>query len=75
MVVGKVKWFNARKGFGFIVPDHDQNSDVFVHYSSIKGAGYKTLTRGQPVQFELVPGPKGYHAENVSLLNQSATLN
>jgi len=75
MVVGKVKWFNARKGFGFIVPDHDQNSDVFVHYSAIKVTGYKTLTRGQLVQFELVPGPKGYHAENVSLLGRNVSLN
>lgn len=71
MVVGKVKWFNAKKGFGFIVPDNDQNEDVFVHYSSIKGDGFKTLTRGQPVLFEKVPGPKGFHAVNVAIIDRT----
>jgi cold shock protein len=65
MVVGKVKWFNSKKGFGFIVPESDQNQDVFVHYSSIKGDGFKSLLRGQPVQFEMIEGPKGMQAQNV----------
>jgi cold shock protein len=66
MVVGKVKWFSSRKGFGFIVPDGDQQKDVFVHYSSIAGNGYKSLLRGQPVSFEVINGPKGLQAQNVS---------
>jgi CspA family cold shock protein len=65
MVVGKVKWFNTKKGFGFIVPESDQNQDVFVHYSSIKGDGFKSLLRGQAVQFEMLQGPKGLQAQNV----------
>jgi CspA family cold shock protein len=63
MSEGKVKWFNARKGYGFIAtPD---GNDVFVHYSSISGDGYKTLSEGDPVSFEIVEGEKGLRAENV----------
>ena len=61
---GKVKWFNEAKGFGFIEPDGG-GRDVFVHYSAIQGEGYKTLTEGQPVEFELIPGEKGPQASNV----------
>lgn len=60
---GKVKWFNARKGYGFIAaPD---GRDVFVHYSSIGGDGYKTLEEGDSVTFEIVEGEKGPRAEKV----------
>jgi CspA family cold shock protein len=58
-----VKWFNEQKGFGFIAEDGGQ--DVFVHYSSIKEQGFKTLAEGDPVEFEVVAGPKGPKAENV----------
>jgi CspA family cold shock protein len=64
MARGKVKWFNNAKGFGFI---HEENKedDIFVHYTSIEGEGYKSLEDGQPVQFEIIAGPKGLHAKNV----------
>ncbi|CAN5646082.1 cold-shock protein [soil metagenome] len=60
---GKVKWFNNAKGYGFIELPGEQ--DIFVHYSSIEGDGYKTLTQGQDVEFEVTTGPKGPQAENV----------
>ena len=66
MPVGKVKWFNDKKGFGFLVADDQDNQDVFVHYSSIVGEGFKTLNPGDDVQFELIQGPKGLQAQNVS---------
>jgi CspA family cold shock protein len=65
MIKGKVKWFNNQKGYGFIVPDQG-GTDVFVHYSTIQGEGYKTLSPGQDVQFELIKGDKGEQAQNVS---------
>ncbi len=63
MATGKVKWFNAQKGFGFI--EQEGGEDVFVHYSAISGDGYKSLEEGQEVQFEVVPGRKGSQAANV----------
>lgn len=63
-VKGTVKWFNNAKGFGFITPDSGE--DVFVHFRSILGDGYRTLMQGQPVEFELMNGPKGLHAEQVT---------
>lgn len=60
---GIVKWFNNAKGFGFIT--RDNGDDVFVHFRSIRGDGYRTLTQGQTVEFELIEGPKGLHAEDV----------
>jgi CspA family cold shock protein len=62
--LGKVKWFNSAKGFGFI-NEPDQAADIFVHYSSIEMEGYKTLKEGDEVEFELVEGPKGPQAHNV----------
>lgn len=63
MVEGKVKWFNPRKGYGFI--GTDDGRDVFVHYSSIAGDGFKTLDEGDAVQFDVVEGEKGLRATNV----------
>jgi CspA family cold shock protein len=64
MSTGKVKWFNESKGYGFIEPDGG-GRDVFVHYSAIQGEGYKTLSEGQPVEFEVTQGDKGPQAANV----------
>jgi CspA family cold shock protein len=61
---GTVKWFNESKGFGFIESEGGQ--DVFVHYSAISGAGFKTLAEGQRVEFDVKPGQKGPQAENVT---------
>ena len=60
---GNVKWFNNEKGYGFI--DNASNEDIFVHYSAIKQDGYKTLTEGQRVVFDLIETPKGLQAINV----------
>ena len=60
---GNVKWFNNEKGYGFI--DYAENEDIFVHYSAIKQDGYKTLTEGQRVEFDLIETPKGRQAINV----------
>ncbi|MDO9530498.1 MAG: cold-shock protein [Syntrophales bacterium] len=66
MPEGKVKWFNERKGFGFI--EQDDGSDVFVHFSAIESSGFKTLYEGQRVSFDVKQGDKGPAAENVKLL-------
>lgn len=63
MAVGKVKWFNEKKGFGFISQSNGQ--DVFVHYSAITGDGFKTLAEGDEVTFDVTNGPKGQQAVNV----------
>ena len=63
MAEGKVKWFNERKGFGFI--ENDEGGDVFVHYSAISASGFKTLYEGQRVSFDVEQGDKGPAATNV----------
>ncbi|MBN2019903.1 MAG: cold-shock protein [Sedimentisphaerales bacterium] len=64
MATGKVKWFNEKKGFGFIVPD-DGSTDVFVHHSKIVAEGFRTLSEGQAVEYDLGEGKKGPEATNV----------
>lgn len=61
---GRVKWFNDKKGFGFIEPDGG-GEDVFVHHTSIMSEGFRTLLEGQAVEFEMTRGPKGFQALNV----------
>ena len=63
MAVGKVKWFNDEKGWGFI--KQDEGPDVFVHYSEIQGSGFRTLEENQRVEFEIAQGQKGPQAEQV----------
>jgi CspA family cold shock protein len=65
-VQGKVKWFNAEKGFGFI--EKEDGGDVFVHFSAIQGEGFKSLEEGQSVEFEVVDGDRGPQAANVTLV-------
>jgi cold shock protein len=63
METGTIKWFNDSKGFGFI--EREEGEDVFVHFSAINGEGFRTLTEGERVSFEVVQGPKGLQAANV----------
>jgi cold shock protein len=65
-VTGKVKWFNDAKGFGFI--ERSDGDDVFVHYTAIAGTGFRSLTEGEEVEFDIVDGPKGKQATNVTKL-------
>ena len=64
MAKGTVKWFNDQKGFGFITPEN-AGADLFVHFSAIQGSGFKTLTEGQSVEFDVTQGQKGPQASNV----------
>ena len=63
-MLGKVKWFNAEKGYGFL--EKDEGGDVFVHYSAIQSEGFKTLNEGDRVQFDVVEGARGPQAANVT---------
>jgi cold shock protein len=63
VATGTVKFFNSEKGYGFI--SREQGQDVFVHYSNIEGSGYRSLTEGQKVEFDVAPGRKGEEAQNV----------
>lgn len=65
MISGKVKWFNNAKGYGFILAD-GRDEDLFAHFSAINMEGYKTLKAGQSVYFDIIQGPKGLHAVNIS---------
>lgn len=67
---GQVKWFNNQKGYGFITAEGDDDTDIFVHYSAIQGEGYKTLSAGQGVSFELIKSEKGDQAQNVTKLSE-----
>lgn len=71
MATGKVKWFNNAKGYGFILPEGG-GEDLFVHYSSIQMDGYKTLKAGQDVEFDVLEGPKGFHAVNIRTIGADA---
>jgi CspA family cold shock protein len=66
MYRGKVKWFNAAKGFGFILAEKETEKDIFVHFSQIQDSGYKTLLDGQDVEYELIETDRGKQAKNVS---------
>jgi cold shock protein len=70
-MLGKVKWFNNSKGYGFIGRD-DAKEDVFVHYSAIEAEGYRVLSEGDVVEFEIVEGPKGPQASNVRVKQSKA---
>lgn len=67
MAIGKVKWFNDSKGFGFI--EYEGGKDVFVHFSAIRGEGYRSLPEGAEVEFDVVQDAKGPRADNVTLLS------
>lgn len=69
-MVGRVKWFNNDKGYGFV--EYKDNEDVFIHYSTIQQDGYKTLSEGQYVEYELISTPKGYQALNVVPVKEPA---
>lgn len=72
MARGEVKWFNNAKGWGFIIPEGG-GEDIFVHFSSIQGTGYKTLVPGHIVTYDVAKGERGLHAANVVALTEVAT--
>lgn len=69
MATGTVKWFNEKKGYGFITPE-DGSEDCFVHYTAIQGAGFRTLHEGEKVEFEVSQGNKGPQASNVTKVSE-----
>lgn len=73
MARGEVKWFNNAKGWGFIIPEQG-GDDIFVHFSSIHGTGYKTLVPGQTVNYDVGQGDKGLHAANVIVACEEAEI-
>lgn len=72
VVRGRVKWFNNEKGYGFI--DYTENEDIFVHYSAISQEGYKTLSEGQYVEFNLLETTKGYQALDVKVIKEPSEI-
>ena len=72
VMIGRVKWFNNEKGYGFI--EYKEDEDIFVHYSAIEAEGYKTLSEGQLVEFKLVETSKGFQAINVKLVKEATTI-
>ena len=70
MAVGKVKWFNSEKGFGFITSE--EGKDIFVHFSAIQADGYKTLEEGQTVTYDVVESDRGQQANNVTVVDTAA---
>lgn len=72
-IEGRVKWFNAEKGYGFI--KQDKGPDIFVHYSAIQGDGYRALNEGDKVEFDIVEGRKGRQANNVTVLEVASPEN
>ena len=72
MKIGKIKWFNNEKGYGFI--EAEGNEDIFVHYSAIKQDGYKTLSEGQIVEYELIKTEKGLQAINVKEVTNATNM-
>ena len=70
MARGEVKWFNNAKGWGFIIPEGG-GEDIFAHYSSIDGTGYKSLVPGQQVSFDAVEGERGMHASNIVVISEA----
>ena len=71
-MIGRVKWFNNDKGYGFI--EYKSEEDIFVHYSAIIQDGYKSLNEGQLVEFDLIDTTKGYQAQNVKLVKETAAV-
>jgi CspA family cold shock protein len=69
MATGTVKWFSNVKGYGFVNTDENENEDIFVHYSAIEMDGYKKLTSGQKIEFDIDVGPKGLQAQNIRSVN------
>lgn len=69
MPTGTVKWFSNVKGYGFVNTDENVEEDIFVHYSAIEMDGYKKLTSGQKIEFEIDEGPKGLQAQNIRSVN------
>lgn len=65
MATGTVKWFSNVKGYGFVNTDDDKEQDIFAHFSAIEMDGYKKLTSGQKIEFEIDEGPKGLQAQNI----------
>ena len=72
MMIGRVKWFNNEKGYGFI--EFKENEDIFVHYSAIELEGYKTLSENQLVEFKLIETSKGYQEINVKLVKETTDI-
>ena len=69
-MLGQVKWFSDVKGYGFVVTQDDPETDIFVHYTAIQSEGFKSLTEGQAITFELKDGPKGPFAHDVCVVDE-----